>query len=140
MSTGTPTKDVRWTPVIYGLSTIGDHVYADVGFVAWRWVKCDPKENEGLPQRPSFFYLTEKDKPVRFCLDYLLQGGLTIRELSLAAVEDALCHLFTLQMQPLPPYPIDEMRNRIAKLPPSQREKAMHKLADVRGVLKTWRS
>jgi len=140
VSTGNSAKTVRWTPVIYGLSTSGAHVYADVEFVAWRMVSCDPKENGGLLQRPSFFYLTEQGKPVRFCLDYLLQGGMTLRELSLAAVEEALCHLFTLPAQPIPPYPIDEMKDRIAKLPPSQRGKAMAKLADVRGVLKTWRA
>lgn len=140
MSTGTNTKDVRWTPVIYGLSTSGGHAYADLGFVAWRWVKCDPKENGGLLQKPSFFYLTEENKPVRFCLDCFLQDGMTIRDLSISAVEEALCYLFTLPMQMQPPYPFNEMRDRIMRLPPSQREKQLNKLADVQGILKTWRS
>ena len=120
---------------VHGVHAEASAIYADITMILWKWVEVDPKENNGLDRRPLFFYLN--DAPIRINLDCLQTPGMSVRDLSLAAIEDSLSILFDCPVSKITSKPLP---TKIRNLPPSQRAAAAKKEAQqTAGILKSWR-
>jgi hypothetical protein len=117
------------------LSLVADKFYADVSFVAWRWLPVDPKLNDGVPRIPIFESISLE--PTRLHLTPFVAAGVNLRDLGLKHADEALRFLFRNPVVAFPQSRLDVPDLR--KMPPSQQAKAKAKFAEANQTLKTWR-
>lgn len=130
------TAAIHASILVNGLSIVGQIFYADVTFIAWRWIEVDPKSNDGMRYLPVFQPLNRE--PTRLDLTPLVGPETTLRNLSIRGAEEALRFFFRKPVVAIPEARIDMPDLR--KLPPSQQAKAKAKLTAATETLQTWRA
>lgn len=133
--TDTKSATIHASILVHGLSLVANAFYADVSFLAWRWLEVDPKLNDGVPRLPVFQMISVE--PTRLNLTPLVEPGTNLRELSLKGAEEALRFFFRKPVVSIPEARLDMPDLR--KMPPSQQAKAKAKFTEANQTLKTWR-